>query len=59
MRLTREPEKSSPEALAVLREAGWNDSQIHDAVQVIAAFNYYTRLAHGLGVEPEDFMPHR
>lgn len=39
-----------------LRAAGWSDAQIHDAVQVIALFNYYTRLADALGVEPEDFM---
>jgi len=42
-----------------LRTAGWSDAQIHDAVQVVALFNYYTRLADALGVEPEDFMlPH-
>ena len=45
--------------IATLRQSGWNDSQIHDTVQVIAAFNYYTRLAHALGVEPEDSMPRR
>ncbi len=59
VQLTRGPEKASAEMLESLRKAGWTDSQIHDAVQVIAAFNYYTRLAHGLGVEPEDFMPQR
>jgi len=36
-----------------------SDTQILDAVQVVALFNYYTRLADALGVEPEDFMlPH-
>jgi uncharacterized peroxidase-related enzyme len=44
------------ESVAALRAAGWRDEQIHDAVQVIALFNYYTRLAEALGVEPEDFM---
>jgi hypothetical protein len=28
----------------------------HDAVQVIAFFNYWTRLADGLGVEQEEFI---
>jgi len=27
-----------------------------DAVQVVAYFNYITRVADGLGVEPEDFI---
>lgn len=35
---------------------GWSDEAIHDAVQVTGFFNYYTRLAEGLGVEPEGFM---
>ena len=39
-----------------LRAAGWDDTQIHDAVQVIAFFNYITRIADALGVDLEDFM---
>ena len=30
---------------------------IHDAVQVIAYFNYVTRVADALGVQPETFIP--
>lgn len=40
-----------------LRDLGWSDAQISDATQVIGFFNYITRLADALGVEPEDFMP--
>ncbi len=43
-------------SIDALRAAGWSDEQIHDAVQVIALFNYYTRLAEALGIEPEDSM---
>jgi alkylhydroperoxidase family enzyme len=39
-----------------LREVGLDDTAIHDAVQVIAYFNYITRIADALGVEPEDFI---
>lgn len=39
-----------------LREHGLDDRAIHDAVQVIAYFNYITRIADGLGVEPEAFI---
>lgn len=35
---------------------GWSDEAIHDAIQVTGFFNYYTRLAEGLGVKPEGFM---
>ena len=46
----------SPGDLDELRSHGFDDRAIHDAVQVIGLFNYYTRLADGLGVEPEDFI---
>ena len=39
-----------------LRGHGFDDRAIHDAVQVIGYFNYITRVADGLGIEPEDFI---
>jgi uncharacterized peroxidase-related enzyme len=39
-----------------LREFGFEDRAIHDAVQVIGYFNYITRVAEALGVEEEDFI---
>jgi len=44
--------------LDVLRDQGFDDRAIHDATQVIGYFNYITRIADGLGVEPEDFIQH-
>jgi uncharacterized peroxidase-related enzyme len=57
VRLTRDPASAAEADIVGLRSAGLTDEEIHDATQVIALFNYYTRLAHALGVEPEDFMP--
>jgi alkylhydroperoxidase family enzyme len=37
----------------VLREHGLDDAAIHDAIQVIAYFNYINRIAEGVGTEPE------
>ena len=42
--------------LDALRAHGLDDRALHDAVQVIAYFNYITRVADALGVEPEDFI---
>ena len=39
--------------LAPLRAAGLSDAEIHDAVQVIAYFNYINRIADCLGTDPE------
>lgn len=45
--------------IARLREVGLDDVAIHDAVQVIAYFNYINRVADGLQVELEPGMPPR
>jgi len=36
-----------------LRAHGWDDPAIHDAIQVIAYFNYINRVAEGVGIGPE------
>jgi uncharacterized peroxidase-related enzyme len=46
----------SPDDLDRLRKQGLDDRAIHDAVQVIAYFNYITRVADALGVEKETFI---
>ena len=55
-RLTRNPAGMSPVDLDRLRAAGFDDRAIHDAAQVIGFFNYITRIADALGVEPEEFI---
>ena len=45
-----------PGDLDTLRDQGFDDRAIHDAVQVIGYFNYINRMADALGVEPEDFI---
>ena len=54
--LTHHQQSISPKDLDKLRECGLDDRAIHDAVQIIAYFNYITRIAEALGVEPEDFI---
>jgi uncharacterized peroxidase-related enzyme len=56
-KVTRAPADVTKSDVAGLREVGWSDTAIHDAVQVIAYFNYINRIADGLGVEPEQDLP--
>lgn len=56
-KLTHQQQEMSREDLRQLRFHGFDDRAIHDAVQVIAYFNYITRVADALGVEPEAFIP--
>lgn len=37
-----------------LRDVGLSDTAIHDLTQVVALFNYYNRLADGLGIAIDD-----
>lgn len=45
-----------PDDIVNLRQVGWSDVAIHDAVQVISYFNYINRVADALGVEKETFV---
>jgi uncharacterized peroxidase-related enzyme len=53
VKLTTRPSSVERQDLDRLRSVGFDDAAIHDIVQVTALFNYYDRLAEGLGVELE------
>jgi uncharacterized peroxidase-related enzyme len=53
VKLTHRPGAMRAEDLAPLRATGLDDAAIHEVVQVVALFNYYNRLADGLGIDPE------
>ncbi|MYC99432.1 MAG: hypothetical protein F4X13_09210 [Gammaproteobacteria bacterium] len=55
-KLTLRQAEVGAEDLEALRGHGFSDRAIHDATQVIGYFNYITRVADGLGVEPETFV---
>ena len=55
--LTLRPSETTKADLDTLRALGLSDRAIHDAVQVIALFAYYNRVADGLGVEVTDDPP--
>jgi len=52
-KVTREPGAVGQEDIDRLRGHGWSDAGIHDAIQVIAYFNYINRVADAVGVEDE------
>ena len=53
VKLTREPRAMTREDVESLRAVGFDDTAIHDIVQITGFFAYYNRLADGLGIDPE------
>jgi uncharacterized peroxidase-related enzyme len=51
--VTKSPAGVGQDDVDTLRAAGWTDDGVHDAIQVIAFFNYINRVADAVGIEPE------
>ena len=51
----RGPKQVKFDDLSSLKQTGYSDRAIHDAVQIIGYFNYINRIADSLGVAPESF----
>ena len=58
-KLATEPARMSSCDVQALRDAGFSDVAIHDAVQVVSYFSYINRVADGLGTDLEEGMPPR
>lgn len=56
-KLTIAPGKIRQDDVDQLLQVGFSDAEISIAAQVIGYFNYINRIADGLGVESEDWMP--
>ena len=53
VKLTLTPGRMSENDVGELRAAGFDDDAIHEIVQITGLFNYYNRLADGLGIDSE------
>ena len=53
VKLTKTPQSMTKQDVDALRAAGFGDRQIHEIAQITALFNYYNRIADGLGIDNE------
>ncbi len=53
VKLSAAPASVGREDADALRAHGWDDTAIHDAIQVISYFNYINRVAEAVGVDDE------
>ena len=57
VKLTVEPASITGEDVGTLREAGFSDIDILHIVEVVGYFAYANRIADGLGIPLEDWIP--
>ena len=53
VKVTVESPKVTPSDIEALRVQGWTDAAVHDALQVIAYFNYINRISDAVGIDDE------
>jgi alkylhydroperoxidase family enzyme len=54
--ITRAAYRSTAEDVQKLRDVGWKEEQIAEAVYVIAQFAFFNRVADAFGVPSQDYL---
>ena len=54
--ITRAAYRSTAEDVQKLRDAGWKEEEISEAVYVIALFAFFNRVADAFGVPSQDYL---
>ena len=54
--ITRVAHESTAEDVQKLRDAGWKEEQISEAVYVTALFAFFNRVADAFGVLPQNYL---
>lgn len=56
--ITEAAPQSTPDDVAQLRNHGWTEDQISEAVYIIAIFALFNRVADAFGVPPQHYLVH-
>jgi len=54
--ITKAAARSTAEDVQKLRDAGWSENQIAEAVYVTALFAFFNRVADAFGVPPQNYL---
>jgi alkylhydroperoxidase family enzyme len=54
--ITRDAYRSTAEDVQKLRDAGWKEEQIAEAVYVTALFAFFNRVADAFGIPAQDYL---
>ena len=55
-KVTEAAARTTPEDVQVLREHGWTEPQIADAVYITAMFAFFNRVADAFGIPPQGYL---
>ncbi len=54
--ITNAAYRSTAEDVTKLRDQGWTEEQISEAVYIIAMFAFFNRVADAFGVPPQNYL---
>ena len=54
--ITEASYRSTPEDVQKLRDTGWAENQIAEAVYIIAMFAFFNRVADAFGIPPQNYL---
>jgi alkylhydroperoxidase family enzyme len=55
-KITKDAPRSTHADVQKLRDAGWNEDQIAEAVYITALFAFFNRVADAFGVPSQDYL---
>ena len=55
-KVTEAAPRTTPEDVQRLRQAGWTEPQIAEAVYVTAMFAFFNRVADAFGISPQGYL---
>jgi len=55
-KVTEAAYKTTPEDVQLLRDHGWTDPQIAEAVYITALFAFFNRVADAFGIPPQNYL---
>jgi alkylhydroperoxidase family enzyme len=55
-KVTEAAPRTTPEDVQLLRDAGWTEPQIAEAVYVTAMFAFFNRVADAFGISPQGYL---
>ena len=55
-KVTEAAYKTTPEDVQGLRDAGWTEPQIAEAVYITAMFAFFNRVADAFGISPQGYL---